>query len=65
MSFGVGLDEAEAADGATDDLQLLDRDQYEERWRQYSDQSPAFDSESPISITGARRISPRSGRQAE
>ena len=53
VSFGVGLDEAEAADGATDDLHLLDRDQYEKRWRQYSDESLAFVSENPISITGA------------
>lgn len=54
VSFGVGLDEAEAADGATDDLHLLDRNQYEARWRQYSDESLAFASENPISITGAR-----------
>lgn len=55
VSFGVGLDEAVAATGATDDLHVLDRGQYEERWRQYTDGSLAFVSETPIRITGTHR----------
>lgn len=53
VSFGVGLDDGDA--GETDDIQLLDRAQYDERWRQYASESPAFDRpEPPISIEGAR-----------
>ena len=55
ISFGVGLDEAAAPSIARDDLHVLDRGQYEERWRQYSDGSLAFISEHPISIAGTRR----------
>ena len=65
VSFGVGLDEAEAANGATDDLHLLDRDQYEARWRQYEDGSLAFVSENPISITGAHHAASRRNRRFE
>ena len=57
VSFGVGLDEAEAATDATDDLHVLDRGQYEERWRQYAAGSLAFVPENSISITGTRRPS--------
>ncbi len=50
--FGVGLDEGD--DGATDDVHLLDRAQYDERWRQYASDAPAFDwPEPPIEIRGA------------
>ncbi|MYD88353.1 MAG: hypothetical protein F4Y14_20625 [Acidobacteria bacterium] len=55
VSFGVGLDEAQAPSSATDDLHVLDRSQYEERWRQYSEGSLTFVSEHPISIAGTRR----------
>lgn len=65
VSFGVGLDEAEAVNGATDDLHLLDRDQYETRWRQYADGSLAFVSEKPISITGAHHAASRRNRRFE
>lgn len=47
--FGAGLDEGD--DGATDDLHLLDRAQYDERWQQYASAAPAFDQpEAPIDI---------------
>ena len=50
--FGVGLDEGDAGD--TDDIQLLDRAQYEERWRQYASATPTFERpEPPITIEGA------------
>lgn len=49
--FGVGLDEGD--DGDTDDVHLLDRTQYDERWQQYASDAPAFDRhEPPIEIGG-------------
>jgi hypothetical protein len=54
VSFGFGLDEGD--EGATDDLQLLDRVQYEERWQQYANEPPAFDRpEAPVVIVGKGR----------
>ena len=50
--FGAGLDER--LDGATDDLHLMDRAQYEARWQQYAGDAPAFDRpDPPIEIRGA------------
>ena len=50
--FGVGLDDGD--EGDTDDVQLLDRAQYEERWRHYASDAPAFDQpEPPVEIQGA------------
>jgi len=50
--FAVGLDEGDG--GATDDVNLLDRAQYDERWRQYASDAPAFDyPDPPIEIRGA------------
>jgi hypothetical protein len=47
-----GLDEG--AEGDSDDVQLLDRSQYEERWRQYASEDPAFDRpEALVSILGS------------
>ena len=49
--FGVGLDEGD--EGGADDISLLDRTQYEERWRQYASAAPAFDQPEPsITIEG-------------
>jgi len=49
--FGVGLDEGHAGD--TDDIQLLDRKQYEERWRQYGAEGPAFERPEPaVTVDG-------------
>ena len=54
VSLGAGLDEREA--GATDDVNLLDSDQYHRRWAQYAGKPPAFDQlEHPIKIVGSRR----------
>ena len=51
VTFGVGLDQGDSAD--TDDIQLLDRAQYEARWRQYASDTPAFDRpEPPTTIEG-------------
>lgn len=51
VTFGVGLDEGAAGD--TDDIQLLDRAQYETRWRQYGSDAPDFDRpEPPVTIDG-------------
>ncbi len=50
--FGVGLDEGDPGD--TDDIQLLDRAQYEKRWRQYAGEPPAFERPEPaIRVEGA------------
>jgi hypothetical protein len=43
--FGVGLDEGE--EGATDDIELLERAQYEKRWQQYVGDPGAFDRPEP------------------
>jgi hypothetical protein len=49
VQWGAGLDEG--SDGSTDDLHLLDRAQYGERWQQYAVDPPAFDQpEPPIEI---------------
>ena len=51
VTFGVGLDEGNAGD--TDDIQLLDRAQYEKRWNQYGSEDPAFDRpHPPVTIEG-------------
>ena len=51
VMFGVGLDEG--AQGDTDDILLLDREQYEARWRQYVDDESAFERPEPtITIEG-------------
>jgi len=51
VTFGVGLDEGDAGD--TDDIQLLDRAQYEKRWSQYASGKPAFDRpDPPVTIEG-------------
>lgn len=50
VTFGVGLDEGDAGD--TDDIQLLDRAQYDERWRQYASEAPAFDRPEPVIAIG-------------
>ena len=58
VSFGVGLDEKEGGDGAMDDVSLLGRDQYHERWRQYAGDQPEFDQpEETIVVTGTGRVS--------
>lgn len=55
VSFGAGLDER--PDGnATDDLNLLDREPYRQRWRQYSGDSPAFGRpEDDVTVAGHSR----------
>ena len=53
VSLGTGLDEDEDAEGATDDLSLLDRQVYRDRWQQYASVMPAFDCrEGAITVTG-------------
>lgn len=54
VSLGAGLDEREA--GVTDDLNLLDSDQYHRRWAQYAGEPLEFaQPEDPITIVGSRR----------
>lgn len=57
VSFGHGLDEGN--EGETDDITLMDRDQYERRWSQYSGEPPAaFEQEgTPVEVVGTRRLS--------
>lgn len=55
VSFGAGLDERPDGD-ATDDLNLLDREPYRQRWRQYSGDSPAFERpEDDVTVAGHNR----------
>ena len=56
VSFGYGLDEGD--EGATDDLALMDRDQYERRWAQYAGEPPAaFEQEgTPVEVVGTKRL---------
>lgn len=52
VMFGVGLDERDS--GAMDDIHLLSRAQYEERWQQYASDAPAFDHPEPaLEIEGS------------
>jgi len=52
VTLGVGLDGGDAGD--SDDVNLLDRAQYEERWRQYASDPPAFDRPEPsVTIEGS------------
>ena len=56
VSFGASL--TEAGNGATDDLSLLDRQVYRDRWQQYASDVPAFDCpERAITVTGTGRRS--------
>ena len=43
VSFGYGLDDDDGEGGQTDDLTLMDREQYQKRWQQYCGDNPAFD----------------------
>ena len=56
VSFGIGLDDG--ADGETDDITLMDRDQYELRWSQYDGDPPSgFEQkETPVEVIGARKL---------
>ena len=57
VMFPAGLDEGKA--GTTDDLALLEREPYNERWTQYAKNSPAFDRhEGEITVVGTGK-SPR------
>ena len=57
VSFGYGLDEGNK--GETDDITLMDRDQYKLRWSQYSGEPPAaFEQEgTPVEVVGTRKPS--------
>lgn len=51
VSFGTGLDHGK--EGETDDITLLNRDQYVLRWYQYASDTPAFDLVAePFQVTG-------------
>ena len=56
VAFGSGLDEGK--EGATDDIMLMDRDQYQLRWSQYGGNPPAeFEQEGdPIEVVGTREL---------
>jgi len=54
VMFNVGLDDGE--DGETDDVTLMDRAQYELRWRQYASDQPAFDFVDDLVFTGTARL---------
>ena len=54
LIFSHGLDEGEP--GETDDVTLMNKDQYRRRWEQYAGEFPAFDStEDPVVVLGTRR----------
>ena len=51
VAFSHGLDEGQA--GETDDVTLLDRQSYEQRWLEYVGENPAFElTEEPFDIQG-------------
>jgi len=53
VSFQIGLDQGGL--GETDDLSLLDSEQFRRRWHQYASSSPAFEqAEESFSIVGIR-----------
>ena len=53
VSFQHGLDDDRNREGATDDIALLDRDSYEQRWAEYVGENPAFDlCEEPFELVG-------------
>ena len=56
IAFGTGLDEGGA--GETDDVTLMDREQYDKRWSQYGGNPPvSFNQDrSPIEVVGIRRL---------
>ncbi len=59
--FPAGLDEGKA--GTTDDLALLEREPYNERWTQYAKNPPAFDRpEGEITVVGTGRSPQRAQR---
>ncbi len=50
VSFQHGLDDGRA--GETDDIALLDRESYEQRWAEYTGKNPAFDlTEAPFVLS--------------
>ncbi|MFP3868510.1 MAG: hypothetical protein ACLFUU_10155 [Desulfobacteraceae bacterium] len=54
VKFEYGLDEQNA--GVTDDVTLLEIDQYRFRWSQYASDSPAFDlADEPVEIIGTAK----------
>lgn len=53
VTFSHGLDDGR--NGETDDVSLMDREQYELRWKQYTGDAPAFDlAEEPVIIEGSK-----------
>ena len=56
ITFGTGLDTGN--EGETDDITLMDRDQYQLRWSQYGGNPPAgFDQEeTPVEVVGTRKL---------
>jgi hypothetical protein len=55
LIFAHGLDEGKS--GETDDVSLMDREQYILRWNQYVSDAPAFDSaEEPVVVIGSKKI---------
>ena len=57
VTFGIGLDDGEV--GETDDIMLMDRDQYDLRWSQYGGDPPTeFEQEGDsIEVEGTRSLS--------
>lgn len=53
VKFGIGLDEGDP--GQTDDIDLLDEAQYQQRWQQYCSAAPAFTVHPSFTIRGTHR----------
>jgi hypothetical protein len=53
VKFGIGLDEGDP--GQTDDIDLLDENQYQQRWQQYCSPAPAFTTHPSFTIRGIYR----------
>ena len=56
VAFGIGLDDGN--EGETDDITLMDRDQYELRWSQYGGDPPAeFEQKGDsVEVVGTRKL---------
>jgi hypothetical protein len=54
IDFGIGLDDDDLRGGQSDDVHLLDKEHFDERWRQYA-LMEAFDEAVPTStIVGTK-----------
>ena len=54
VKFNVGLDDGN--EGQTDDVDLMNKAQYELRWSQYADVASAFEQRGTVTVTGVKML---------